>query len=94
MDVSMVVNGKSVSGSVEGRVTFAEKKVPKAKVRDDTGALRDLIHVDRKTKGVQAVLVYLTAQGDQAAPAEGSVLEDPATYVARLNKLLVEMSSA
>ena len=31
---------------------------------------------------------------DQAALAEGSVLEDPATYVARLNKLLVEMSSA
>ena len=30
---------------------------------------------------------------DQAALAEGSVLEDPATYVARLNKLLVEMSS-
>ena len=31
---------------------------------------------------------------DQAALAEGSVLEDPATYVARLNKLLVEMSSS
>jgi len=30
---------------------------------------------------------------DQAALAEGSVLEDPATYVARLNKLLVELSS-
>ena len=30
---------------------------------------------------------------DQAALAEGSVLDDPATYVARLNKLLVEMSS-
>ena len=30
---------------------------------------------------------------DQAALAEGSVLEDPATYVARLNRLLVEMSS-
>ncbi len=30
---------------------------------------------------------------DQAVLAEGSVLEDPATYVARLNKLLVEMSS-
>jgi molecular chaperone HtpG len=30
---------------------------------------------------------------DQALLAEGSVLEDPATYVARLNKLLVEMSS-
>ncbi len=30
---------------------------------------------------------------DQAALAEGSVLEDPATYVARLNKLLVEMSN-
>ena len=30
---------------------------------------------------------------DQAALAEGSVLEDPASYVARLNKLLVEMSS-
>ena len=30
---------------------------------------------------------------DQAALAEGSVLEDPATYVARLNTLLVEMSS-
>ena len=29
---------------------------------------------------------------DQAALADGSVLEDPATYVARLNKLLVEMS--
>ncbi len=31
---------------------------------------------------------------DQAVLAEGSVLEDPASYVARLNKLLVEMSSA
>ena len=31
---------------------------------------------------------------DQSALAEGSVLEDPATYVARLNKLLVEMSSS
>ena len=31
---------------------------------------------------------------DQAALAEGSVLEDPASYVARLNKLLVEMSSS
>ena len=30
---------------------------------------------------------------DQAVLAEGSVLEDPATYVARLNKLLVEMST-
>ena len=30
---------------------------------------------------------------DQALLAEGSVLDDPATYVARLNKLLVEMSS-
>ena len=30
---------------------------------------------------------------DQALLAEGSVLEDPATYVARLNKLLVDMSS-
>ncbi len=31
---------------------------------------------------------------DQAALAEGSALEDPATYVARLNKLLVEMSNS
>lgn len=30
---------------------------------------------------------------DQAFLAEGSALEDPATYVARLNKLLVEMSA-
>lgn len=29
---------------------------------------------------------------DQAVLAEGSTLEDPASYVARLNKLLVEMS--
>ena len=29
---------------------------------------------------------------DQAFLAEGSALEDPASYVARLNKLLVEMS--
>ena len=31
---------------------------------------------------------------DQAVLAEGSTLEDPASYVARLNKLLVEMSNA
>ena len=31
---------------------------------------------------------------DQAVLAEGSMLEDPASYVARLNKLLVEMSDA
>ena len=31
---------------------------------------------------------------DQAVLAEGSSLDDPATYVARLNKLLVEMSDA
>ena len=31
---------------------------------------------------------------DQAVLAEGSALEDPASYVARLNKLLVEMSNA
>ena len=31
---------------------------------------------------------------DQAVLAEGSTLEDPASYVARLNKLLVEMSGA
>ncbi|MDA9220100.1 molecular chaperone HtpG, partial [Luminiphilus sp.] len=31
---------------------------------------------------------------DQAFLAEGSALEDPASYVARLNKLLVEMSDA
>lgn len=31
---------------------------------------------------------------DQAVLAEGSTLEDPASYVARLNKLLVEMSDA
>jgi molecular chaperone HtpG len=31
---------------------------------------------------------------DQAFLAEGSSLEDPASYVARLNKLLVEMSDA
>ena len=31
---------------------------------------------------------------DQATLAEGSSLEDPATYVARLNKLLLEMSGA
>lgn len=31
---------------------------------------------------------------DQAVLAEGSALEDPASYVARLNKLLVEMSDA
>jgi molecular chaperone HtpG len=30
---------------------------------------------------------------DQAVLAEGSALEDPATYVSRLNKLLVEMSA-
>jgi molecular chaperone HtpG len=29
---------------------------------------------------------------DQATLAEGSTLEDPATYVSRLNKLLLEMS--
>ena len=31
---------------------------------------------------------------DQAVLAEGSTLEDPADYVARLNKLLVEMSDS
>jgi len=31
---------------------------------------------------------------DQAFLAEGSALEDPATYVSRLNKLLVEMSAS
>ena len=31
---------------------------------------------------------------DQAVLAEGSSLDDPATYVARLNKLLVEMSDS
>jgi molecular chaperone HtpG len=31
---------------------------------------------------------------DQAVLAEGSALEDPADYVARLNKLLVEMSDS
>jgi molecular chaperone HtpG len=30
---------------------------------------------------------------DQAFLAEGSTLDDPATYVARLNRLLVEMSA-
>jgi molecular chaperone HtpG len=29
---------------------------------------------------------------DQATLAEGSTLEDPATYVSRLNKLLLEMA--
>ena len=31
---------------------------------------------------------------DQAFLAEGSTLDDPATYVSRLNKLLVEMSAS
>jgi len=30
---------------------------------------------------------------DQATLAQGSQLEDPASYVARMNKLLVEMSA-
>jgi molecular chaperone HtpG len=31
---------------------------------------------------------------DQATLAEGSLLEDPASYVSRLNKLLLELSGA
>lgn len=53
---------------VEGRITFPAKKIPKARVRDDTGALRDLLVVDRKSRGVKYVLVYLQPDTGEAKP--------------------------
>jgi plastocyanin len=47
------------SGSVEGIVTFYGE-IPKARIADDAGVRRDLLEVDRKTRGLRYVVAYLT----------------------------------
>ncbi len=52
---------KRETGTIEGVITFAGD-VPKSKVRDNAGQQRDLLIVDRKSKGLEFVLVYLDFQ--------------------------------
>jgi plastocyanin len=46
-------------GTVQGIVTF-HGKIPKARIADDAGVRRDLLVVDRETRGLRYVVVYLT----------------------------------
>ncbi len=45
-------------GSIQGVVTY-QGKIPKSKKPDNAGHLRDLISVDRKSRGLHNALVYL-----------------------------------
>lgn len=45
-------------GAIEGVIKFTGD-VPKSRVKDDTGQQRNLLTVDRKTKGVGDIMVYL-----------------------------------
>jgi plastocyanin len=47
-------------GTLEGQVTYSGE-VPKADVLDEAGRRRDLLQVDRRTKGVRDVMVSLLA---------------------------------
>jgi plastocyanin len=47
------------TGSIEGIVTFMGE-IPKSTTSDDAGVRHDLLEVDKETRGLRHVLVYLT----------------------------------
>lgn len=69
------------TGVIAGQVTY-EGDVPKFRIADNAGHRRDLIEVDRKTHGLQYVLVYVVVDGEgsgtargEAAPPEPAVVD-------------------
>lgn len=52
--------GASPAGLIEGLVTY-RGKVPKSPVADELGVARDLLHVDRNSRGLQYVVVWVEA---------------------------------
>lgn len=56
-------------GNVKITVTYAGE-IPTAKVKDEKGVRRELIHVDKKSRGLRFAACYLT-------PAEGEALAAP-----------------
>jgi plastocyanin len=52
--------GEAGTGSVEGVVTF-QGEVPRSRIPDDAGVRHDLLYVDRESRGLRYVAVWLAA---------------------------------
>jgi molecular chaperone HtpG len=62
---------------------------PILEVNTDHGLVKRMDSESDEDRFADLALILL----DQATLAQGSQLEDPASYVSRMNKLLVEMSA-
>jgi plastocyanin len=55
------------TGSIEGIVTFMGE-IPKSTMSDDAGVRHDLLEVDKETRGLRYVVVYLTGVDGSTIP--------------------------
>jgi plastocyanin len=69
-------------GTVEGIITF-RGDVPKSTIADDSGVHRELLQVDRSTRGLRYLVIYLT-----------SVNSTPTQPAARLPRSMVQKTQA
>jgi plastocyanin len=75
-------NGPQKTGTIEGVVTYSGD-VPKSKVPDNAGQKRNLLSVDRKSRGLRYVLVYFEqneknqVDSDKPEPQKKEVVSDP-----------------
>ena len=71
-------------GRIEGVVTY-HGRMPKFDAADDTGRRRDMLHVDRKTRGLEYVVAYLAIDGPTEdggqLPKQDQPPDDRATVV-------------
>jgi plastocyanin len=67
----------TLHGEVAGRVTFLGE-MPKSPVADDAGIRRDLLHVDKETRGLANVLVWLEPVYLPTPPRDPHGSMDPA----------------
>lgn len=71
--------------TVGGHVTYVGE-IPKSKIADDAGRLRDLLEVNPKTRGLQFVVAYLTA----ADSNNSAVVSHAGTRPAEKRELLID----
>ncbi len=62
------VYGESI-GVIKGTITYTGD-VPKSSTKDDAGQQRDLLTVDRRTKGVSDVIVYLDSPASRTTKSD------------------------
>ena len=64
-------DGVETAGAIEGVVTYSGE-VPKSKIRDNAGEQRNLISVDRRSRGLRYAVVYLQREESNRPDSEDS----------------------